>query len=282
MSAPLPHGVSVSHALTLEEVRARLEASELVLGAISIGTTGTEALSPASDYDLVIVLDELPPNLYWAGTTSIDGRLTDLLFISREEIEAVRDLEVPVSEREHLGMIARWLRDGRVLFDTGGAVSAAAEKIRSGNWIVPPEVDSRGLWSRVNYNLLQSRRLLLSDDVVYGIAAEMRAALYGPQDMFFAYFDLRGIPWQGEKAAVRYLLEHDTDYLQKFRRFIAEPDLEQRYELYEQLAARTVEPIGALQSGRETVLGVNDPNAPDVDKTLAFWQNLITNGKRVP
>jgi predicted nucleotidyltransferase len=67
--------------MTLEQVIARLSHHLAVDGLLTIGSTGRDTLTPTSDYDLVVVLAD-PPLPLGVGITSIDHRLTDVLFVT--------------------------------------------------------------------------------------------------------------------------------------------------------------------------------------------------------
>jgi hypothetical protein len=70
-------------------------------------------------------------------------------------------------------------------------------------------------------------------------------------------------------------MAHDPAYLELFRRFIAEPNRARRFELYEELAAMTVAPVGELWQEGITVLGLTSNVSPEqAEETLNFWERL--------
>jgi hypothetical protein len=74
--------------LTLAEVTERLGRNAGVHALVTIGST-RNALQPAySDYDLVIVLEAWPVEVR-VGYTTIDGKLTDLLFVESAAITRI-------------------------------------------------------------------------------------------------------------------------------------------------------------------------------------------------
>jgi UTP:GlnB (protein PII) uridylyltransferase len=65
---PLPHASTVD--LSLNDVLAKLSRHSGVDGLVAIGSTAHENLTPASDYDLLIILAEQPLP-FQVGITSI-------------------------------------------------------------------------------------------------------------------------------------------------------------------------------------------------------------------
>lgn len=267
---------ATSNNLSLADVLARLAQHETVQGVLTIGTTAGDRLTPASDYDVVIVVPELA-GLEPYGITYIDGRLTDLLFVTTAQLDQILALSQPVDSRDWLGRIIRWFEDGTIVFDRQGRLRAVQDKVRTASYLLPTDNDTRAGWWRVNYNLAQTRRMLASEDPVYLITADLRMALYGPTDLLFNYFDIRNLPWNGDKDAVRYLLEHDPAYVDLFRQFIAESNRARRMALYEALARRTVAPVGDLWKAGTTALALGRPSdlQHPPEQLLSIWDELI-------
>jgi predicted nucleotidyltransferase len=267
---------SSTHTMTFAQVTKRLAHNERVEGLIVIGSASQDKLTPASDFDLVIVLTELPLPLH-VGVTSIDQRLTDLIFLTTAQIKQILALTSPVEGEAWLGRIVRWLQDGDIIFDRHTRLTQAQHKVKRGQWLTARDkTNGYGAWFRVNYNLAQSRRLLASEDAVYSTAADIRAALYGPADLFFSYFSIRKLRWEGEKAAVRYLMANDPAYLVLFQKFIAEADRARKFQLYEKLAALTIAPVGALWDPDVSVMTFEgDVGLESIAEATDFWDDLI-------
>jgi len=268
--------LAAGNSLTLDEVIARLSQRTTVEGVLTIGTTSGDKLTPSSDYDLVVVLSELPEGLEPYGLTYVNNRLTDLLFVTTEQLDEIQALKAPIDSWIWLGRIVAWFETGRIVFDRKGQLQQIQNKVRAQPALRPLDKDGRAGWWRVNYNLAQTLRMLASDDPVYLIAAELRMALYGPTDLLFNYFDIRNLMWQGDKEAVRYLMAHDATYLTRFRAFISECELATKAALYSELAARTVAPVGDLWPQGITALAVAQGGDPEsTEEALSFWDNLI-------
>jgi predicted nucleotidyltransferase len=272
---PLPHAKTAD--MTLDTVLARLGRHGLVDGLVTVGSTGRDSLTPTSDYDVLVVLAEMPVPLH-VGITFIDHRLTDLLFATTTHLQHILAAEVAVDGDAWEGRIARWLMTGQVVFDRHGLLQQAQAKVRGGNWIRPLEdIDAYGAWIGVNYNLLHTRRLMQSDDPVQLHAAELRMSLYGVGNVLFSYFRIRKMLWEGDKAAVRYLMAHDPPYFVLLQQFVRESDLYRKFAAYERIAAATLAPFGTLWDGEPTVLWSDMPAASweAVEQGLAFWDALL-------
>lgn len=263
--------------MPLTDVLAQLRAHPVVTGLITVGSTGRDTLTDASDYDIVVVLDAFPLPLH-VGITYIDYRLTDVLFANRSHVAQILNATAPLNGDAWEGRVARWLLAGQIVFDRHGELHQAHAKIASGTWIAPHEtIDSYGAWIGVNYNLLHTRRLMQSDDPVYLAAGELRIALYGVGSLLLSYFRVRGMLWEGDKAAVRHLMTHDPVYFARLQHLLREPDPQQKMALYEHLAADTLAPLGPLWQGEPTVFWDDvRPTTHDlIAQTLAFWEDLV-------
>ena len=186
--------------------------------------------------------------------------------------------EVAIDGDEWEGRVARWLIDGQVVFDRHGRLQQAQAKVCGGDWIQPlQDIDAYGAWIGVNFNLLHTRRLMQSDDPVYQHAAELRMSLYGVSSVLYSYFRIRKLLWEGDKAAIRYLMAHDPSYFELLQQFLREPDPQRKFAAYEQIAAATLAPIGTLWDGEPTVLW-NDmlpASWETLEQSLAFWERLL-------
>jgi predicted nucleotidyltransferase len=262
---PLPEARTAT--MRLETVLERLSQHPAVDGLVTIGSTARQTLSPASDYDLLVIVADQPLP-FRVGITSIDHRLTDLLFGTSTHIATILQATTAIDGTAWEGRIARWLLEGQIAFDRCGDLHAVQHKVRTGNWIRELDlIDSYGAWIGINYNLLQTKRMLQSDDPIYRGAAEWRITLYGIPSILYSYFQIRKLYWQGDKEALRYLLANDPDYADLFQQLLRESDPERKFERYEQLAIRTLAPIGALWHPETTVLW--DDGLP------ATWQKGI-------
>jgi hypothetical protein len=200
------------------------------------------------------------------------------LFATTSHVEQILAAQVALDGDVWEGRIARWLMTGQVVFDRRGRVRQAQAKVCGGTWLRALEaIDAYGAWIGVNYNLLHTRRLMRSDDPVHLHAAELRMSLYGVVSVVLSYFRIRKLRWEGDKAAIRYLLAHDRPYLELLQQFLRESDPQRKFATYERIAAATLAPISNLWGGEPTVLW-NDllpASWETLEQGLAFWEGLL-------
>ena len=271
--------ISHSNTMTLEEVIARLSSREVVEGIVIIGSAGENKLSPASDYDLLIVLSDMPAPLHVA-LTHIDQRLTDIIFITVAEIDHILTNNEPVDADSWIGRTIRWLQVGQIAFDRSERLHRAQRKVQTGQWHNPVgESDMYPVWFGINYDLRQTKRILASDDPVYLMAVDIRL-LRSLFELWWSYFQFRQLRPGSEKEGIRYLATHDPAYLELFKQCLAETDRESRVKLYEQLAALTTVPAGGLWEDGATAIQFKPGTKlqPDViEDALDSWESLITD-----
>lgn len=272
--------VSQSNTMALGAVIDRLGQNAIVDGLIMVGSTGKESLSPASDYDLIVVLSDMPVPLHVA-LTYIDRRLTDIIFFS---VSAIDRILTGASEQDGAdtmeGKLIRWLQAGTIAFDRSGRLQRAQRKVRTGQSLKSAtDGEIYAAWFGINYNVKQTRRMLASADPVYQTAVDFRL-LYCLAELWTQYFRVRRLPWEGEKGAARYLAAQDPAYLDLFQRCLAETDRAHKVDLYEQLAALTIAPGGEIWQDDATAIQFElapgqELSSDTVETGLAFWDSLL-------
>lgn len=217
-----------------------------VVGVLSIGSLAANILTPASDYDLVVVLAtcDVP---WYVGVGTIGGRFTDLLFVAQATLDELIATAAPIAHDDVRAPVLRWLADGTILSDRSGLIRRAQEVARQAGMLLPPYRSAAyAAWFGLNYNFAVLLRLWTAPDPLYRQVALIRMAVYGSHDFWFGYFQIRSIPWAGDKAAVQYLSVHDPDYLQRFQHWLGETEPEARLQHYRILAAQAAAPFGGL------------------------------------
>ncbi len=257
----------------------RLAAHPAVQGVALCGSGRDAALTPVSDIDLLIVVDEAHANLR-SGVTHVDGRMGDLLFATTREIAEIADAGSPLDAGTWIGMIASHLERAEILIDHDGAVAREQSQIRRCDLASGPSPGAAyRAWNKINYDRQHNRRMLASDDPDYVAALDVRL-LYGLSDVLTGYFGIRGLRWQGEKAAVRYLREHDPAFLALFQQALSEPDRHAKFALYEQLCGRATAPVGGLWTHGATSAHLRDPAAASPEahaEATAFIASLLND-----
>jgi hypothetical protein len=276
---------SPSADMTLEEVIGRLARRPVVDGLLTIGSTGRAALTPISDYDLIVILSSMPVPLH-VGLTVIDGRLADLIFVATASIDEIADADTgPVDPDTWHGRISRWLGTGTVVFDRSGRLGRAQERVKARPWLAPTSAGTlHATWFRVYYDLHQTLRLSASADPVHRTTVDLRL-LFGLHAVWVGYFTVRGLLWEGDKEAVRYLEGHDPAYLARFRQCLAAGDREERLRLYTDLVDLAMAPVGERwEAGATSIVlaRVGETGSDAIESALAFWRGLLADESSPP
>lgn len=265
--------LATTSALSLDAVLARLIASPDVEGVVTVGSTARGPLTPTSDYDVFVAVASDSPPLDLALTV-VDGHVAEFYFFALAFVErAAAEISTTTGDT-WAGSIAPRLATGTLVFDRHGRLAAARETIRAGLPLVPYVAGAPyAAWFKVNYNLIQTRRMAQSKDPVYRAAVGYRL-LYTLAELWTAYCAVRGLPWRGEKEFVRHATAHDPDYLARFEQCVAETDRERKLALYTELAEHTLAPVGGLWA--DDVTAVEAQHQPDgVPDALAYWQRIV-------
>lgn len=276
---PRSESVRRSHTegtLDLEDLVARLSRREAVDGIVFVGSTGTDAFKASSDYDVLVVLNR-PALPLLVGLTTVDGRLTDLLFATVPEVEQLLAGARPTADAWP-ARLARWAATGRIVFDRSGRLQRLHQLLADTPLATELAGGSHETWFSLNYDLAQNRRLSGSSDPVDGTALQLRL-LYAVKELVTGYFRLRAMEWLGEKAAVRYLAEHDPGYLATLRTCLDETAPERRMALYETLAERTLGPVGGVWKPGETNFQFrpgSQVSAELIRQSAQFWESLVS------
>jgi len=265
--------------MTLKQVLDRLKLHPAVDGILLVGTTDSDKLTPVSDYDILIVLSGSPVPLH-VGVTYIDNRLTDLLFTTVNEVDQIIAKRQQFKPFTYLLSVARWLQTGNIVFDRTNLLHRAKDILQNTNLAAPPsEYDRYGICFGLNFDYRHNHRMAESDDPVYQTALDLRFC-FTINNLFWGYFSLRSILWEGEKNAVRYLEIHDPEFLRLVRQCLAETERKVKVKLLETIAEIVTAPAGCLWTGKPTAITIKDegnPKPEDIEKALMFWEQLIGN-----
>lgn len=270
--------VSQSHLTSLAEVITRLAQHREVESIAILGSGARGILNPASDYDVLVVLSEMPVPVSLVLTT-IERRLAEVVFFSADTIEQWLAIET-FDAGSYASSILRRLQKARVTFDRTGRITRLYEKALSSSW--KEKHDQQKVWEAwfsCNYDLQHTKRLLTSPDPVYLMAGDLRL-LTTLSDLLTTYFLIRQVPWQGGKEAIRYLMSHDPDYLEAFQDCVGETNRKRKLDLYEKAAALTLAPLGPLWSYDATAIELRTEGEmrPELlQAAFAWWEHLISS-----
>ncbi len=264
---------------TLAEVLIKLHNCPEIEGILTLGSTATQTLNPSSDLDICIIWNGIivPP---WLVLTRVEGRLAEFYFVPVADFEALTSpTNASVHTDSRQALFLRWLLRGTLVFDRNDTLARLKTTLEAGYHIeLWSESELYRQWFRLNYNLKETSRLIFSPDPAVLFSIDLRL-LYGLSDLILNYFRFRGIPWSGEKEAVRFLMKNDAPFLDMFQTCLVEQNRHKKLEYYAELTARCVAPYSTVLPANFTMVELeNNQNwaIPDVLAGLEFWQKLLT------
>ncbi len=261
---------------TLDQLIARLAAQPVVDGVLLMGSTATTP-TPDSDYDLLLVVNELPTPTHLV-VTMVDDRFAEVYVQTTAQIDALIKSDQPISTHSFDGALVTWFQTGRIAFDRAGQLQRVQEQLRLNPRLVPPgDNEIYRTWFRINYNVTQTHRMLHAADPWYHQAVDFRL-LYSLPEVVIGYLKVRGLPWHGEKWALRFLHTNVPHFLDLFQRCIATTDRAAKFVLYEQMAAHALEPVGGMWPSSATAVDFADDASAqpgNIAAALQWWQQLV-------
>ena len=264
--------------MDFESLIERLKENRNVDGLLFLGSTGQATLNAHSDRDLLIVLNECDLSIT-NGTVYCGGILIDLIMVTLQQVEELVRTELgTISLSDSRASFFNWVPSGVIALDRSGSLKLLRNALKRSE--SSPKLTEGESVSRSNhaiYNLAQTQRMCDSPDPVYEQAVELRM-LYQLSDLMVDYFNLRGLPWRGEKEAVRHWQTCDSGYFDLFMRCYWERNRVERVRLYAELVNATIEPVGFSWD----VGGPNFVLSPPTDMTREnlqnarhFWRSLV-------
>lgn len=231
-------------------------------------------LTPASDIDVIIVLDantERIEKLY----TTIEGRFADIFFVDMQLLNQLLK-RTTVSANSLDGILTDWLLQGQIAYDPHSLLSRLKSKLeQTPLTLTVSSAEQRALWAHINYNFIANSRYYRSTDPLYHQALEMRL-LYSMMELISAYFSFRAIPWRGEKAAVKYLAHNASELLKIFQKFFASTTLDDKMKYYTQIFPHIF--FGAYQRWNDDfIIPMSETNGYD-NTLLEFWRGVTASG----
>jgi predicted nucleotidyltransferase len=266
--------------LTFEDTIRRLCASDTVVGLALFGSRVQASENPSSDYDLLILVREMPVEIFQMFT-SIEGRLADIVFANTQTVDHLMHIHTPIHPYSKEGMLLQKMLTAKIVYDPSvlllqvQKLARERQQLQTG-LLSPSESDQYAAWFWQNHSLVHIRRMLQSEDPVVLTAVDLML-LSGISRLGRDYYTVRSLFWEGEKGAVRFLQSHNTEYLILLRNCLAEPDRVEKVKLYEQLVEKTIAPIGMIWAmGDSAVYLRNLEEQPGrVREALAFWEELF-------
>jgi hypothetical protein len=110
--------------------------------------------------------------------------------------------------------------------------------------------------------------MIQSKDPLYQQVADIRMVVYGTSDLWFGYFSLRKVKWFGDKAAIRYLSEYDSEFLMAFKQFVdSNQGRLEKFEAYERAASLVTATHGGIWPEDATVM--------NLERASGLWEKLL-------
>lgn len=269
---------SVTDTLSLDKLVAQLSKQAEIDAILLAGTTGKKTLKRYSDYDLLIVLNEMatPPSLI---ITTIDGYLAELYFLTAVTADQLIENPAEVEANTLNGAFVSMITKGEIVYDASGRLHKLREIAPQTCCANILDHQVYGAWYSLTYNHAQNLRYFHSGDALYLAALQCRM-LYCISNCLSAYFTLRGVPWRGEKEAIRYLQAHDSAYLAQFQATVAAGGIEQQFPQYEQLVALTLPTNMPQWPDSYTVVQPQHRIAPEqIEQHIIQWEKWVSDGQ---
>ena len=272
---------TITSTLSFDEVAARLAVSEAVDGLALFGSRSTDEANPISDYDLLILVKDLPVRIFQM-LTHIEQRMADIVFVETEIADRVLVSAARVSANSFEGMFLLKMRKAQIIHDASGRLGRVQQLIKQEAQLFDRLMPSTepalyAAWFWQNHGLYHMKRMIQSSDPTYLTAVDMMM-VSNLSEVCRAYCCVRNVPWQGEKMAVRYLQIHDPEYLALLRECLSASDRGVKLSLYERLVIKTLEPVGGIWTPGLTAVYLADPSqhVRHIDTALAFWESLFS------
>ena len=265
--------------MDFESLVERLKESPRVDGLLLLGSTGQSSLNAFSDRDLLIVLDECDLKIT-NGAVFCDDVLVDLVFATRQQVQDLTTAEPgSISLSDSRASFFNWVPSGTIAFDRCGCLESLRNALRrSDSSPKLTEGESVKRADRALYNLAQTQRMSGSPDPVYQQAVDLRM-LYQLSDLMVDYFNLRGLPWRGEKEAIRYWQSSAPGYMDLFMRCCWERRRAERVRLYAELVNATIEPVDFQWDADGPNFVVSPPKdmtRENLERAQRFWRSLLS------
>ncbi len=254
----------------IENLRSKKEVDAVFL----TGSGGRSPLKPWSDIDLIIVFKKNTKQLY-SLFTWIGGRFADIFFFDLGDMARIEKKRI-IGGNTPEGTFVDWLKSGSIQFDKSGKTTELKALIARGKIKCRiTREDTFSFQRKVSYNYTANNRYFSAKDPLYHEALELRL-LYSVIELALAYFVLRGIPWRGEKNAMKYFKQKDGKYYTALARYFAARDLKTRMKLYNQMVPMALtKQYGIFPKSKIIAVAHKDSYAHSVALTK-YWKKLVS------
>jgi predicted nucleotidyltransferase len=270
---------SITDHLSLDEVIELLVKSPLVDGIAEFGSNITSQADRTSDYDLLILVEELPMRVFQM-VTSIQGRVADVILVEVELVDRLLTSSEPPQPRSFEALFAHKMQTARIRYDASLRLQKVQRLVTNRAWkkstsSIHEDSDAYSVWFWLSHSLLHIERMSQSQDPNYLTAVDMMLTS-GLTTAWRGYFDIRRIKWEGEKAAIRFWTEHDQDYLKAVSRCMEVKSRAESLMAYRALVELTLDPIGVpFKQGVTGVILAGENRSEDLQAVLRHWLKVL-------
>ncbi|MDQ4075144.1 MAG: nucleotidyltransferase domain-containing protein [Chloroflexota bacterium] len=192
---------SLSDHLSLEEVVAQLEQSSLVDGIAEFGSRATHQAGESSDYDLLVLVEDIPARVFQM-VTSIGGRIADIVLVETEIADRIVTTLEPPEPKSFEALFAQKMQTAHIVYDASKRLQHVKQLVTSQAWEkrraqMHDDSDLYGIWFWLGFGLLHLERLAHSQDPIQRAAFDMMLTSC-LSATWRSYFDIRRLPWEGE------------------------------------------------------------------------------------
>ncbi len=204
--------------------------------------------------------------------TIIENRFSDIYFFDIDFLNQLKD-KSEVSGNNFDGMFLEWLKKGKIEYDPENLLASLKSRIEETSPTQKvADSEKRDFWIKTNYNFIANSRYYNSKDEIYHKALELRL-LYSVIELITAYFSFRGIPWRGEKAAIKYYEQKDQKFLSIFEEYSKSNSLVEKMKHYTELFNAIF--FGEYQKWKDDfVVAISSKNQYDQNLNK-FWDTLV-------
>lgn len=167
-----------------------------------------------------------------------------------------------------------WLKKGDIKFDKFGKLTKLKNLEKE---IKIPQTQLFRSWNNTNYNLEANTRYFNSNDSLYHEALEIRL-MYSIPQIICSHLDFVGQPWEGEKKALTYFKEHDSNFYDLFLKYTQAVNLAERFSIYKQMAERvfSLNPKYKIWDKTEIIAKSQREQFENSNDLVDYWQSLIS------
>ncbi len=212
--------------ITLQTLTTRLTATPNVAGLVAIGSTAHHRHAH-SDIDFLVILYGNPDRLR-SIYTFVTGTFAEFFFCNVATLRRLLNSR-SLCANEWDGTLYSWIRAGTVLLDRTGHLARlkAARPLP----LLVPTPEARAAWTRINYMRVENERYFRSQLRGYHGALTLQLGV-AVSDLVTAYFQLRGLPWRGEREALLTLRHRSPALLSALGQYSQASTLPRRMAAY--------------------------------------------------